>query len=216
MLEAAAADVEFDGGRFTVSGTDHGIDISEVAKFSYTRFGYPPELEAGLNERAVYRPASATFPNGCHVCEIEIDGDTGVVEIVDYTVVDDVGTMINPLIVEGQIHGGIAQGAGQILGEAVIYAPDDGQLLSGSFMDYPMPRADDFPPIVVAMNPVPSTNNPMGIKGCGEAGTIGALPAVMNAIVDALSPLGISAIDMPATPERIWRAMRDHEAKKAE
>ena len=148
------------------------------------------------------------FPNGCHVCEVEIDPDTGTVEIVDYSVVDDVGTVMNPLLVKGQIHGGIAQGAGQILIEDIAFDPKTGQLLTGSFMDYAMPRADDLSMFEVKSNPVPTKTNPLGVKGCGEAGTVGAMPAVINAIVDALSPLGVRHIEMPSTPECIWRAIQ--------
>jgi carbon-monoxide dehydrogenase large subunit len=148
------------------------------------------------------------FPNGCHVCEVEIDPDTGAIDIVEYSVVDDVGTVMNPLLVKGQIHGGIAQGVGQALIEDIQFDPDSGQLLTGSFMDYAMPRADDLSMYEVKSNPVPTATNPLGVKGCGEAGTVGALPAITNAIVDALSHLGVRHIGMPATPERIWRAIQ--------
>ena len=149
-----------------------------------------------------------TFPNGAHVCEVEIDGETGEVDVMSYAVVDDVGTVINPMGLKGQIHGGIAQGLGQALMEQVVYDPDSGQLLSGSFMDYTMPRADTTCSIQVESNPVPTAQNPLGAKGAGEAGTVGALPAVMNAVLHALAPLDVRELDMPATSERIWQAMQ--------
>ena len=164
-------------------------------------------FRSGLMEGAALAPDGATFPNGCHVCEVEIDPDTGVTEIVGYWVVDDVGVVVNPLIVKGQIHGGIVQGAGQALLENVAYDPETGQMLSGSFMDYSMPRASDYPSFTIKSHEVPAKTNPLGIKGAGEAGTVGALPATMNAVVDALRPLGIRTIDMPATPQRIWKAI---------
>ena len=154
-------------------------------------------------------PPGGTFPNGCHVAEVEIDPETGACALTRYAVVDDVGRIVNPLLLEGQVHGGVAQGAGQALFERVVYDRASGQLVSGSFMDYVMPRADDLPPFAVGNHDVPSKNNPLGIKGAGEAGTVGALPAVMNAVNDALTPLGIRHFEMPATPERLWRAIRD-------
>jgi carbon-monoxide dehydrogenase large subunit len=164
-------------------------------------------MEPGLVATAVFSLELENFPNGCHVCELEIDPDTGRVEIVRYSVVDDVGTVINPLLVHGQIVGGIAQGVGQILMEDIRFDADSGQLISGSFMDYAMPRADDLSAVQVKSNPVPTPTNPLGVKGCGEAGCVGAMPAVANAIVNALSGFGIRHIEMPATPERIWRAI---------
>jgi len=208
LLEAATADIEFADGRFTVAGTDKSIDLISVAKASFNPVRMPPDIEIGLDANAVFRPPAGTFPNGCHICEVEIDPDTGVAKIVRYAVVDDVGRVVNPLLLEGQIHGGIAQGAGQALCEAMVYDRDSGQLVSGSFMDYCMPRATDFCPIAVGEHNVPSKSNPLGIKGAGEAGCVGALPAVMNAINDALLPLGIRHFEMPATPERLWRAIR--------
>ena len=166
-------------------------------------------MEPGLFESATFVPEDDTYPNGSHVCEVEIDPETGTVEIVGYWVVDDVGTMINPTIVKGQIHGGIAQGVGQILMEQVAYEKESGQLLSGSFMDYAMPRADNFSAIDVASNDVPTQRNPLGVKGAGEAGTVGAMPSLMNAIMNALAPVGVKDIEMPATPERVWRAIAD-------
>jgi carbon-monoxide dehydrogenase large subunit len=207
LLEASALDIEFADGAFTVAGTDKSVDLTSVAKASYNLQRMPAGMEIGLDANAVYRPPAGTFPNGCHLCEVEIDRDTGVAEIVHYAVVDDVGTVVNPLLLKGQIHGGIAQGLGQALCENMAYDKESGQLLSGSFMDYCMPRASDFPSIEVASNAVPAKNNPLGIKGAGEAGCVGALPAVMNAINDALLPLGIRHFEMPATPERLWQAI---------
>jgi carbon-monoxide dehydrogenase large subunit len=208
MLEAASQDIAFDDGVFTISGTDRKVTIQEVARAASNPAGLPDGVEPGLVGTATYGAKMQNFPNGCHVCEVEIDPDTGTVEMVGYDVVDDVGTVMNPLLVKGQIHGGIAQGAGQALIEDIAFDPESGQLLTGSFMDYAMPRADDFSMFEVKSNPVPTATNPLGVKGCGEAGTVGALPAVTNAIVDALSHLGVRHIEMPATPERIWRAIR--------
>jgi carbon-monoxide dehydrogenase large subunit len=165
-------------------------------------------MEAGLIATAVYRAERENFPNGCHVCELEIDRDTGEVAIARYSVVDDVGTVLNPLLLHGQIVGGIAQGVGQILKEDIHFDPASGQLVTGSFMDYAMPRAGDLTAVQVRSNPVPTKTNPLGVKGAGEAGTVGAMPAVTNALIDALSEFGVRHIEMPATPERIWRAMR--------
>jgi carbon-monoxide dehydrogenase large subunit len=208
LLEADASDIAFEMGAFRVAGTDKSVRIEDVARASYTAGKLPKGEELGLNAGAVVQPPEATFPNGCHVCEVEIDPDTGSVEILNYVVVDDVGTVVNPMMVKGQIHGGIAQGVGQIFTEAIRYDPGNGQLITGSFMDYGMPRADVMPPITVIANEVPSPNNPLGIKGAGEAGTVGALPALINAVVDALRPLGVTHIEMPVTPERVWDAIR--------
>jgi aerobic carbon-monoxide dehydrogenase large subunit len=162
----------------------------------------PARLDAAL----VSDDPGSAFPNGCHVVEVEVDPETGVIEIVRYTAVDDFGTVVNPLLVEGQVHGGVAQGIGQALCERTVFS-DDGQLLSGSFMDYCLPRADLVPPMDVGFHPVPATTNPLGVKGCGEAGVSGSCPAIMGAIADALAPLGVTSIDMPATPERVWQAI---------
>ncbi len=207
LLEASALDIEFSDGKFTVAGTDKAIDLISVAKASYNMQRMPPEMEMGLGANAVYRPPAGTFPNGCHLCEVEIDPDTGIARVVRYAVVDDVGVVVNPLLLKGQIHGGIAQGLGQALCENMVYDKESGQLLSGSFMDYCMPRAGDLPMISVGNNDVPAKSNPLGIKGAGEAGCVGALPAVMNAVNDALTPLGIRHFEMPATPERLWQAI---------
>ncbi|MCZ6844311.1 MAG: xanthine dehydrogenase family protein molybdopterin-binding subunit [Alphaproteobacteria bacterium] len=209
ILETSAADVEFANGKFVVAGTDREIVLKDVVKASFLPAKLPAGMEPGLFESATFVPDDDTYPNGCHVCEVEIDPDTGVIEIIGYWVVDDVGTMINPTIVKGQIHGGIAQGVGQILMEQVAYDKDSGQLLSGSFMDYAMPRADNFCPIDVASNDVPTKRNPLGVKGAGEAGTVGAMPSLMNAIMNALAQVGVEHLDMPATPERVWQAIAD-------
>ena len=209
QLEASEADIEFQDGVFRVSGTDREISLKEVAKASFLPAKLPPGLEPGLYETATFAPDQDTYPNGSHVCEVEIDPETGTVEILGYKVVDDVGIMINPTIVKGQIHGGTAQGVGQILMEQIAYDPESGQLLSGSFMDYAMPRADNFSDMEIASNEVPTQRNPLGVKGAGEAGTVGAMPALMNAIMDALSEVGVTSLDMPATPDRVWRAIRD-------
>lgn len=208
MLEAAEADIEFQDGRFVIAGTDRSIEITELAKASFDPGNVPmDEMDPGIDEIAHYKPDNATFPNGCHVCELEIDRDTGTVDIVRYTVVDDFGNVINPLLLAGQVHGGIAQGIGQALLEHCVYDDESGQLLSGSFLDYCLPRADDMTDISFTFNEVTSPSNLLGVKGCGEAGAIGAPPAVINALVEALSPLGVRSIDMPATPQRIWEAI---------
>jgi len=169
-------------------------------------------MEPGLFEHATYAPERATFPNGCHVCEVEVDPETGQVALDHYTVVDDVGTVINPLTLKGQVHGGLAQGIGQILMEQVAYDRQSGQLLSASFMDYAMPRADVMCDIDIHENPVPTKTNPLGAKGAGEAGCVGSLPAVMLAIMNALEPLGVRELDMPATSERVWHAIQSAHA----
>ncbi|HET6183142.1 MAG TPA: xanthine dehydrogenase family protein molybdopterin-binding subunit [Acetobacteraceae bacterium] len=208
LLEAAEADIEFAEGRFTVAGTDRSLALKEVVRASFQPARLPPGMEPGFFEHASYAPTHDTFPNGCHVCEVEVDPETGKVDLVSYLVVDDVGTVINPLTLAGQIHGGVAQGAGQILMEQVAYEPGSGQLLSASFMDYAMPRADDLCSIAIKSNPVPTKFNLLGAKGAGEAGTVGAMPAIMLAIMDALGTLGVRQLDMPATPNRIWQAIQ--------
>ncbi|MEY2805102.1 MAG: hypothetical protein RL657_2438 [Pseudomonadota bacterium] len=208
VLEAGVDDIEFQAGRFSVRGTDKSITLKEVAKTSFLLNKLPAGFEAGLYETATYAPKTETWPNGAHACEVEIDIGTGQVQVVGYWVVDDVGTMINPVGVKGQIHGGVAQGLGQALMERVAYDPDSGQLLSGSFMDYAMPRAGDMPHITIENNSVPTASNPMGAKGAGEAGTVGALPAVMNAVNHALASVGAAPIEMPATSERVWTAIQ--------
>jgi aerobic carbon-monoxide dehydrogenase large subunit len=209
LLEAADADIEFADGRFGVAGTDRGLTLKQVVTSAFQPGRLPPGVEPGMYEHATYAPKRDTFPNGCHVCELEIDPATGAVALLSYLVVDDVGTVINPLTLAGQIHGGVAQGVGQILMEQVVYEPGSGQLLTASFMDYCMPRAEDMCGIRIVSNPVPTEGNPLGAKGAGEAGTVGALPAVMIAVMNALEPLGVREFDMPATSDRIWRAMRE-------
>ena len=208
LLEASEADVKFADGRFTIEGTDRALSLKEVAKAAFLPNKLPRGMEPGLYETGTFSPPQDTFPNGCHVCEVEIDPETGAVSLARYAVVDDVGTVINPKLLKGQIQGGVAQGLGQVLMERVAYDPRSGQLLSASFMDYAMPRADDFCEIEIESRPVPTKLNPLGAKGAGEAGTVGALPAVMLAILDALAPLGVKALDMPASPERVWRAIQ--------
>jgi carbon-monoxide dehydrogenase large subunit len=206
LLEAATEDVTLHDGRFVVAGTDRDVAWSRVARAAYQR-NQPAGLEPGFSETATFTPPSVTFPNGCHVCEVEIDPDTGAVRVVRYTVVDDVGRMINPLLVKGQIHGGAVQGLGQGLAEVLAY-DESGQVLAGSFMDYAMPRANDVPFFDVDAHEVPTRVNPLGAKGVGEAGTVGALPALLNAVNDALAPLGVRHLDMPVSPERVWQAIR--------
>src|SRR6266849_3785163 len=208
FMEADVADIAFGGGAFTIAGTDRSMPILQVAQMSFIRVGLPSELGVGLQGAGAFSSDVPSFPNGCHICELEIDAETGEIALDRYTVVDDIGTVINPLLAKGQIHGGVAQGAGQALIEDVVYDRDSGQLLTGSLMDYGIPRADTLPAITVDFSPVPSRSNPLGIKGVGEGGTVAATPAVMNAILDALAPLGVPDVPMPATPERIWRAIR--------
>ena len=183
------------------------MPLVEVARAAYLPARLPADSEPGLEAGAGYVAKVENFPNGCHVCEVEIDPDTGETGIVDYSVVDDVGTVLNPLLLKGQIHGGVAQGLGQAVMERIVFDRASGQNLSGSFMDYAMPRADDMCGFKVEANPVPTATNPLGVKGAGEAGTVGALPAVTSAILDALAPLGVETIDMPASPEAVWRAI---------
>jgi len=206
VLEAAAADIEFGAGRFVITGTDRSIGIMELAARLQEGLTLPSDLPQSLDVADIYDGPPSAFPNGCHIAEVEVDPDTGMVEVVKYTFVNDFGTVINPLLVDGQAHGGIVQGIGQAVLEQTVYDVH-GQLLTGSYMDYAMPRAGDAPLFVHASHPVPATTNPLGAKGCGEAGCAGALPSVMNALVDALSEFGIRHIDMPATPERVWRAI---------
>ena len=208
LLEAAESDIEFNEGSFAVAGTDKSVSITDVAKASFKPNGIPVELEPGFYERADFATdKGASFPNGAHICEVEIDADTGDVHMTRYAAVDDVGVVLNPLLFHGQIYGGIAQGAGQALMENIVW-DDTGQLLSGSFLDYTMPRADDFCRFDIDNNEVPTERNLLGVKGAGEAGTCGALSAVMNAVNDALHHAGAPLIEMPATPERVWQAIQ--------
>ncbi|HEY1794724.1 MAG TPA: xanthine dehydrogenase family protein molybdopterin-binding subunit [Stellaceae bacterium] len=209
LLGAGPDEVKFGEGMFTAPRSNRALSLGEIATEAWVPSSLPPEMEPGLVSSAAYKAGDQNFPNGCHICELEIDPETGVVELQRYSVVDDVGTVMNPLLLEGQIIGGIAQGVGQLLMENINFDPETGQLLSGSFMDYAMPRADNFSPIHCESNPVPTKTNPLGVKGAGEAGAVGAMPAVGNALVDALAHLGIRDLKMPATPEVIWRAIRE-------
>ncbi|HYL50303.1 MAG TPA: xanthine dehydrogenase family protein molybdopterin-binding subunit [Stellaceae bacterium] len=213
LLEAAEADIEFKDGKFTVAGTDKSKSFGEVALAAYIPHNYPLEtLEPGLDETAYYDPKNFTFPSGAHIAEVEIDPDTGTVQLISMTAADDFGRIVNPMIVEGQVHGGLAQGIGQALFEECRYDPENGQLVTGSFMDYRMPRAGDLPSFAVETHATLCTHNPLGVKGCGEAGAIGAPGAVMNAVLNALSTVGVSEIQMPASPERVWRAINGRKA----
>jgi carbon-monoxide dehydrogenase large subunit len=207
VLEAASADIEFRGGRFIIAGTDRSVGLLELAARLHAGLQLPAELPQTLDVRNISEGPPSAFPNGCHIAEVEVDPETGAVEVAKYTFVNDFGVVVNPLLVNGQAHGGIVQGIGQALREQVVYDAA-GQLLTGSYMDYAMPRADDAPAFAHDFHPVPATTNPLGAKGCGVGGCAGALPSVMNALVDALSEYGIRHIDMPATPERVWRAIR--------
>jgi len=210
LLEAAEADVEFADGKFSVAGTDRSTSFGEVALTAYVPHNYPEDLEPGLDETAFYDPKNFTYPSGAHIAEVEIDPETGHLTIVNFTASDDFGRIVNPLIVAGQVHGGLAQGIGQAVLEGCVYDKETGQLLTGSYNDYAMPRADDLPNFALSTNVTPCTHNPLGVKGCGEAGAIGAPAAITNAIVDALKPLGVRHFDMPATPERLWRVIQQH------
>jgi carbon-monoxide dehydrogenase large subunit len=207
LLETAAADIDFADGRFVVKGTNHSIGLFEVARAATEKNDLPDDLRGPLMAHCDETVALASFPYGAHVCEVEVDPETGVVEIVNYAAVDDVGRAINPLIIHGQVHGGIAQGVGQALLEHCVYEPETGQLLSASFMDYAMPRADWLPFYTTELSEVPSTTHPLGIRPAGEGGTTPALGVVINAVVDALSECGVTHIEMPATSERVWRAI---------
>jgi carbon-monoxide dehydrogenase large subunit len=213
LMEASEGDIEFANGRFTIAGTDRSIDIIELAR--RLRKGRMPEgVPTSLDVDHTTAPIPSTFPNGCHVAEVEIEPETGIVQIVRYTGVNDFGTIVNPMLVAGQLHGGVAQGIGQALMECISY-DSSGQPITGSFMDYALPRAEDIPMMEVGDHPVPAKSNPLGTKGCGEAGCAGSLSTIVNAVVDALSEYGITHIDMPLTPERVWRAIKDAKAKAA-
>jgi len=207
FMEADTADIAFADGAFTIAGTDRSMPIQQVARMSFIPMGLPSELGIGLQGAGAFSPGPPAFANGCHICEVEIDPDTGEVALDRYTVVDDIGTVINPLLAKGQIQGGVAQGIGQALIEDIVYDRHSGQLLTGTLMDYGIPRADMLPAIRADFSPVPSTTNPLGVKGVGEGGAIAGTPAVINAILDALAPLGVKDLAMPATPERIWCAI---------
>lgn len=200
QLEAAVVDIEYDAGQFRIAGTDRAISLFDAARASGAD---------GLGANGEYHNTPFQFPNGCHICEVAIDPETGIIRILNYTAVDDFGNVLNPMIVEGQVHGGIVQGLGQALGEHAVYDPETGQMLNGSFLDYWMPRADDMPQFTIAFKNSPCTTNEMGIKGCGEAGSTGAPPALVNAVLDAVAHLGITHVDMPLTPFAMWQALRD-------
>jgi len=212
LLDTTTDTIVFDEGAFHVHGSNRFLPLLEVAAAARSGTHLPLELmerlESGIDSAGTHDEKGDTFPNGCHICEIEIDPDTGKVAVVSYEVVDDFGFVLNPLIVAGQVHGGVAQGIGQALLENCLYEPGTAQLQTGSFMDYAMPRADDLPHFGFSYNEILCTTNPLGIKGCGEAGTVGAAPAVMNAVLDALWEKGVRAVDMPITPMRVWETLR--------
>jgi aerobic carbon-monoxide dehydrogenase large subunit len=213
LLEASEEDVVFENGRLTIAGTDRSLSFGEVALAAYVPHNYPLDvLEPGLEETAFYDPKNFTFPSGCHICEVEVDPETGVVEVVRFVAADDFGRIVNPMIVEGQVQGGLAQGIGQALYEQCVYDEETGQLLTGSLMDYCLPRADHLPNFETATTTTLCTHNSLGVKGCGEAGAIGSTPAVINAVVDALSELNVTDVPIPATPERVWRSIRAAQA----
>jgi carbon-monoxide dehydrogenase large subunit len=214
MLEASAGDLEFKDGSFRIVGTDRAMPLVSVAKAFYRPAMLPPQFDVGLEASGTFAAEPPNYPNGCHVCEVEVDAETGMVALVRYAAVDDVGKVMNHMLCEGQIHGGVAQGAGQALMEAIVF-DSAGQLVTGSFQDYAMPRAEDFPDLVSELTEVPAKTNPLGVKGAGEAGATGAPPAIIGAILDALKPLGIENIDMPATPSRVWAAINARTAVKA-
>jgi carbon-monoxide dehydrogenase large subunit len=203
----AVGDIEFAGGVYKVAGTDLKMPILELAQRARSLENLPEDLQGGLDTLGEFVSPQMSFPNGCHVCEVEIDPATGVTEVVGYVAVDDVGTIIHEVIVDGQTHGGIAQGLGQVLGEHVVYGAD-GQLINASFMDYVMPRAGDIPQLTTGHHSVPCTTNPLGVKGAGESGVAGSLPSAMNAILDALAARGIEHFDLPASPQRVWEVLR--------
>ena len=215
LMEASVEDIEFKDGRFSVAGTDKSKALAEISLAAYVPHNYPiEELEPGLDETAFYDPKNFTFPGGCHICEVEIDADTGTVTVANMVAVDDVGRVVNPMIVEGQVQGGLAQGIGQALMENAVY-DSEAQLVTGSFMDYQMPRAHDFPPMVTSTQNTLCTHNPLGSKGVGETGAIGCPPSVINAVVDALRDYGVRHLDMPATPQKIWSIIQANQPRMA-
>jgi carbon-monoxide dehydrogenase large subunit len=217
VLQTTPDNVEFEGGVFKDKSSNKTMTIGEVALTAYVPHNFPHDtLEPGLDEQAFYDPKNFTYPNGCYVCEVEVDQETGEVAIASFSAVDDFGNVINPMVVEGQVHGGLAQGIGQALLETCVYDKSSGQLISGSYMDYTMPRADNLPSFGVSTNGVACTHNVLGVKGCGEAGAIGAPAAVMNAVVDALAPLGVTHLEMPATAQNVWNALQSAKKKAAD
>jgi aerobic carbon-monoxide dehydrogenase large subunit len=214
MLEASAGDIEFKDGSFRIVGTDRALKLTDVAKSFYRPAMLPPQFDVGLEASGTFAAEPPNYPNGCHLCEVEVDPETGAVTLARYAAIDDVGKVMNRLLCEGQIHGGVAQGVGQALMEAIVF-DSAGQLITGSFQDYAMPRAEDFPELISELTEVPARTNPLGVKGAGEAGATGAPPAVIGAILDALKPLGVERIDMPATPSRIWAAINARNQTKA-
>jgi aerobic carbon-monoxide dehydrogenase large subunit len=215
LLETAVADIEFKNGRFAVKGTNHTVGLFDVARAAAERGDLPEDLRGPLYAACDETVLVASFPYGAHVCEVEVDPDTGAVRLINYVAVDDVGRAINPLIIHGQVHGGIAQGVGQALLEHAHYDSDSGQLLAASFMDYAMPRASDLPFYITELSEVPSSTHPLGIRPAGEGGTVPALAVIVNAVVDALAEFGVRHVEMPATPERIWRAIYEARAATA-
>jgi aerobic carbon-monoxide dehydrogenase large subunit len=215
FMEASPNDITFADGKFTIAGTDKEMPLMKVAAMSFIPVGIPAELGVGLTGAGAFSADVPSFPNGCHICEVELDSDTGTIEIDRYCVVDDIGTVINPLLAEGQIHGGVVQGMGQALLEDIIH-DENGSFLTGSLMDYGIPRADNMPAIRVGFSPVASKSNPLGVKGVGEGGTVASTPTVMNAVLDALQSFGVADVPMPATPQRIWAAINDSQRKAAE
>jgi carbon-monoxide dehydrogenase large subunit len=212
VLEASPGDIEFQAGRFVIAGTDRSIGLLDLAARLRAGINLPAGTPNSLDvDHVVNKPVPSAFPNGCHIAEVEIDPETGAAHVVRYSAVNDLGTVVNPLLVEGQIQGGVVQGLGQVLLEQAVY-DSDGQLVTGSFMDYAMPRAHDVPMISVASHPVPTKSNPLGAKGCGEAGTSGGLPSVANAVIDALSEYGVRHLEMPMTPSRIWQTIQQAKA----
>ena len=214
LLETAAADIEFKNGRFAVKGTNHAVGIFEVARAAAERADLPEDLRGPLYASCDETVLDASYPYGSHVCEVEVDADTGKVTLINYVAVDDVGRAINPLIIHGQVHGGIAQGIGQALLEHAHYDPESGQMLAASFMDYAMPRATDVVNYITEISEVPSSTHPLGIRPAGEGGTVPALAVIINAVVDALWELGVRHVEMPATPDRVWRAIQDARAAR--
>ena len=215
LLEASEQDITLEDGKFVIAGTDRAIPFQDAAVAAFDPKTIPEGMEQGLYEFATYAPDVNNYPNGCHVCEVEISKETGEIDVLQYTVIDDCGVELNPLLVKGQVHGGIAQGAGQALMENIVYE-ETGQLVSGSFMDYTMPRADNFCSFDISAHPVPTKTNPLGVKGVGEAGTVGSLAAMMNAVNNALESIGAGHLEMPLTPPRVWRAVREASAQAAE